>query len=566
MLLVATSGSPGLSLAASCTDQWSMYQHDPSHHAAPACSAITPTTVATLHPSWLFQTSQPITATPTVVNGKVYVGDAGGTFYAIDAATGQKPAGWTNFSVKSFSCKNTTATADLHTPSYGEITDTAAVGSVPGLDGGNPVVFFGGGGTVFALDATSGACLWATDLDPNNTSSSMEVESSPVLFQHGGGMTEVIVGSDSTESAGSSAPPGLQALNAKDGSLIWKYEPENDSTVTTLLTATITNGCGDMWSSPALDALALGNDGLAVGTTGNCPNADASPAAVDTAHLQAGCPAPGSAPSLEGIVALDATTGCRQWRWSEPPNAYTGTQYPDGGDTDIGSSPILGQITGPNGAEMAVLDGSKSGYMYALDESTGKQVWAAQPAQPGETGPSFAGAIGGFIGSSAFDTETSPVLGAVPTVVGATAILTPFDGNGAPTPDTTLVCVTVASGSPAPAQHCDPLRAASLHAVDANNGSTLWQGLISLPSYAATTTTNGVVFAPSTTGFSIDAYSALTGTPLWSFATGGAMSSGAAIVGPSVFVGAGTAQQFGPSGTPTIPPDQVSGVWCFSVA
>jgi len=543
-----------------------MYQHDPLHHAAPSCSAINPATVATLHPSWLFQTSQPVTASPIVANGRVYVGDAGGTFHAIDATTGKTPAGWTDFSVSSFSCPNTTATSDQHAPSYGVITDTAAVGLVNGYNNG-PVVFFGGGGTVFALDATTGSCLWATDLDPNNPKSSMEVESSPVLFQHGNnGMTEVIVGSDSNESAGSSAPPGLQALDAKTGTLIWKYEPENDSTVTTLTTSTITNGCGDMWSSPALDASALGNDGLAVGTTGNCPNGSQSPAAVDTTNLQVNCPTPGAAPSLEGIVALDATTGCRQWRWSEPPNNYTGTGFPDGGDTDIGSSPILGGIDGPNGAENVVLDGSKSGYMYALDEATGSQVWASQPAQPGETGPTFAGAIGGFIGSSAFDNVTLPLLGSRPTVFGATAILTPFDGNGVPEPDTTLVCVDISSGTPAAATHCDPLRVASLHAIDADTGQVRWQGLISLPSYAATTTTNGVVFAPSTTGFSIDAYSAVTGTPLWSFPTGGAMSSGAAIVGSSVFVGAGTAEQFGPSGTPSIPPDQVSGVWCFSVA
>lgn len=560
--LFATTTGSGLSLVGACTDQWSMYQHDPAHHAAPSCSAINPLNVTAMHPAWLFQTPQPVTATPTVAGGQLYVGDAGGTFYDINAATGADPAVWT-FSIAKFSCPGDPAATDQHTPSYGGITSSAAVGSVPGL--ADPVVYFGGGGTLFALDAKNGNCLWAQDLDPQNPTSAMEVESSPVLLRNGDNLaSEVLVGSDVNESPGSSAPPGLQAFDAKTGALLWKFEPENNTTVGTLSSAPDTDGCGDVWSSPALDQHATGNGhsaGLVVLTTGNCPQlATEQPGVADQ---PAACPhSPASSPpELEGIAALDAATGCLVWRWSEPPSAYTGTNYPDGGDTDIGSSPILGAIKGPNGAENVVLDGSKSGHMYALDELTGSTVWAAQPAQPGETGPAFAGAIGGFIGSLALDNVNGR-----PTVFGSTAIPMPFDGNGAPSPDTTLVCVDTSSGTPAPAQHCDPLRLASLHAVDADTGSTLWQGLVSLPSYAATTTTNGVVFAPSTTGFAIAAYSALTGIPLWAFPTGGAMSSGAAIVGPSVFVGAGTAQQFGPPGTPTIPPAQVNGVWCFTVA
>lgn len=559
--LLGTTG-PVASPAGACADQWSMYQHDPAHHANPTCSDINPLSVLSMHPAWLFRTPQPVTATPTVSNGQVYVGDAGGTFYDIDAATGSQTPVWT-FSIGKFSCPGDPETTDQHTPSYGGITSSAAVGPVQGL--GDPVVYFGGGGTLFALDAKSGSCLWAQDLDPQNPTSAMEVESSPVLLKNAtGAATEVLVGSDVNESPGSGAPPGLQAFDAKTGKLLWKFEPESNTTVATLSSAPDTDGCGDVWSSPALDTQATGNGhnaGLVVLTTGNCPQlATETPGtAVDPVP----CPhAPASAPpELEGIAALDAATGCLTWRWTEPPSAYTGTNYPDGGDTDIGSSPILGRIDGKNGQENVVLDGSKSGSMYALDELSGSLVWSAQPAQPGETGPAFAGAIGGFIGSSALDDVNGR-----PTVFGATAIPMPFDGNGAPSPDTTLVCVDVSSGTPAPAQHCDPLRLASLHAVDADTGHTLWQGLASLPSYAATTTTNGVVFAPSTTGFAITAYSATTGTPLWAFPTGGAMSSGAAIVGPSVFVGAGTAEQFGPSGTPTIPPAQVNGVWCFTVA
>jgi outer membrane protein assembly factor BamB len=576
---------------AGCADQWAMYQHDASHHGSAPCSVITPLTVAGLHPAWFFSTSQPVTASPTVVGGQVYVGDAGGTFYDIDAATGR--ARW-SFSVRapSYRCaQDATVAGDRHTPSYGEITSSAALASLPGQ--ADPTVFFGGGGTLFALDAVNGQCRWAVDLDPQNPTSAMEVESSPVVFLRpadtsapaGQGpageqatgtppVPEVIVGSDSNESPGGSAPPGVQAFDADNGALLWKFEPENDTTVATLDSPSDTNGCGDVWSSPALDPLwvpptpdpggGAAGDGLVVATTGNCPLGRASPGVAED---PADCPYhPLLAPQDEGIVGIDATTGCLQWRWSEPDSLYTNPSFPDGGDTDIGSSPILATI----GADRrkVVIDGSKSGYMYALEESSGSELWRSQPAQPGETG-FFAGAIGGFIGSSALG-----AIDGLPTVFGATAIPAPFGGGGIETSggpgggpsvnlDTSLICV----GGPPPApdvEHCDPLRLASLHAVDATTGAVRWQGLVSLPSYGAVTTTNGIVFAPSTTGFSLVAYSADTGTPLWAFPTGAAMSSGAAIVGSSVFVGAGTALSSGPGAT-SLPP-QNNGVWDFTLA
>jgi outer membrane protein assembly factor BamB len=250
------------------------------------------------------------------------------------------------------------------------------------------------------------------------------------------------------------------------------------------------------------------------------------------------------------MAALDATTGCLVWRWTEPVNQYSNPALADGGDTDIGSSPILTTVRTASGPQAAVIDGSKSGYMYALSETAGTTLWASQPAEPGQTGAALAGAIGGFIGSSALG-----IAGGRPTVFGATAILAPFSGAGVQfsgpaglpevTPDTTVLA--------------DPTRLASLHAVDAATGAVRWQALVSLPSYAAVTYSQGVVFAPSTTGFSLVAYDAGTGLPLWAFPTGASMSSAAAVVGPSVFVGAGTDQ------APGVPP-QATGIWRFTLS
>jgi outer membrane protein assembly factor BamB len=124
----------------------------------------------------------------------------------------------------------------------------------------------------------------------------------------------------------------------------------------------------------------------------------------------------------------------------------------------------------------------------------------------------------------------------------------PCDGGQVPAcPDATLAS--------------NPTRAVSLHALDAATGAVVWQAP-SLPTYAAATYAGGVVFAPSTVGFSADAYDADTGVPLWSFPMGGAAASGMAIVGASVFVGAGLA--FESEGGAEMPP-QMNGVWSFGL-
>ncbi|HZT67871.1 MAG TPA: PQQ-binding-like beta-propeller repeat protein [Acidimicrobiales bacterium] len=519
---------------------WPMYQQNISRTGAACDTNITPQNAATLHPAWFTPTAGPVTATPTVADGKVFVGDDSGTFNAFDQASGSTV--W-SFSINaSHVCHGNTIGPDHHAVSYGPFTSTAAVSGI-GHDV-DPVVFFGGGGTLYAADAATGACLWAQDLDPSHPTSAMEVESSPVVATIGG-VPEVIVGSDSNEgNSPASGPPGVQAFNARSGALLWKFEPEmptGQQTVDSLASTRLTDGCGDVWTSPAVDPAfsGTGGQGLVVFATGNCP------------------PSPATGTTVEGITAVYANNGEPAWRFQEPGNLYTGSQYPDGGDTDFGSSPIITSVAGTH----AVIEGSKSGYVYAVAESTGTKIWGIQAAQPGELG-SGPGAIGGFIGGAALGSAAPPTAAASPAWFGATAIPAPFTGAGIPSVDTSLACVDTTSGtSTAGTSACDPLRAASLHAVDASTGKVLWQAPISLPSYAAVSYVGGpagggVVFAPSTTGFSIVAYDADTGTPLWSFPLGAAVASGTAVVGSSIYLGTGIYE-----GGQSVP--GVNGVWSF---
>jgi outer membrane protein assembly factor BamB len=579
-----------------------MYQHDQAH-TADGCSSLTPLLAATLHPAWFASTAGAVTAEPVVADGTVFVGDSTGVFHAVSEATGATR--WTFSITAAHSCfvDQPDPYTDQHAGGFGTITSSAAFVADPA-----PTIYFGGGATLYALNADTGACEWAQDLDPDSPRSEIEIESSPVV-DTATRPPEVIVGDDDNSGAGRQVT-GAFAFDARTGALLWRYQPERDITLypsqfggSDALTLSCGDGtpnadctpshvpglglneltwadaCGDVWSSPVLDpsfidpagdnsyqsvtprasvdpvwqpkqitATGLASrDGLVVVGTGNC-GANPTPATTyahdDYAHT-------------EGDFALDPVTGVRVWNWFEPPNLYN-TDSPDeagSGDDDFGSSPVLATIPDTDfparadpcpsfwGSTTLVLQGSKSGYAYGVCERTGTEVWGTQAAQPGQLSPDLVGAVGGFIGS--------PSLGLAdgrPALFVAAAIPLPFAGDGIPEPDTSLVT--------------HPGRLLLVQALDAATGRIVWK-TVAGPSYAATTYSDGVVFAASTTTFSLIAYDADTGLPLWHFPLGAAVASGAAIAGPNVIVGSGLSEK--EEDGSTIPPG-ANGIWCFVTA
>jgi outer membrane protein assembly factor BamB len=424
---------------------------------------------------------------------------------------------------------------DQHGVSFGEIPGTAAVAQI---GTGDPTVFVVGGGTLYALDALTGAYKWSQDTDPAKPTSSVETESSPVV-DLSTTPPEVLIGNDTNQSSGI-ALTGLMAFNAQTGALLWKYEPETDRVVHDLTSGDGTgNACGDVWSSPALDAAR----GLVMFATGDCPQTAA-----------------GQFDTIETVYALNVHTGTRVWDFPEPSNAYdTYGNPPNDGDTDFGASPIITGVNDTFGHPI-VVEAGKSGYVYGLDEANGTAVWQVQAAQAGQLSPQLVGAVGGFIGSPALGVSNGK-----PAVFLTSAIFTPLTGAGAdlaapPYPacagfPSTLpglpVCLDTSLAG-------DPTRVASLHAVSVSDGSVLWQAPISTPTYAPATYSNGVVYAPSTTSFAMAAYNADTGTPLSVFPLVSSGASGASIVGSSIFLGSGISE-----GGVTVP--GLSGIWSFTV-
>jgi polyvinyl alcohol dehydrogenase (cytochrome) len=483
--------------------QWGMYGGNPARTFEAACdSPINPLTVPTLLPAWPpFKTTGTVTASPVVVDGKLFVGDWSGAMYAIDTEQGT-PA-WKPYQ-----------TTPAPGAAFGPIVSSAAVADVAIGTETRRLVIFGAGPRVYALDANTGSPstepteVWVSDFgqlveDPGEPDPT-EVESSPVVWND-----RVYVGMDTHDRPASAvgdckgatgAIPctgGLLVLDAATGKLLWKFDPElgvvigaNGVPLTTPPADRPHSGCGGIWGSPTLDATA----GIVYFGTANCQSNN--PDAWNTPHAEA-------------ITALDANTGTVIWTFQpHVPENHA--------DWDFGATPNL--FTDASGRKVLGA-GNKDGSYYALDAATGAPIWSPPHVAYGDPfGDDFA--IGGFIGSPAVS-HFDDGAGEKVYVVGGTAIGPPIGEEGIK---------------------------GYYHAINAADGKNPWAdpvtgeiptGGIGGPSYAASATVNGVVFSGALDNL-FKAYEAGSGALIWAMPLLGPISSGPAIVGDTVYVGSGT--------------------------
>jgi outer membrane protein assembly factor BamB len=450
-----------------------------------------------LRPAWVFNTSSPVTAQPAVVDGVLYVGAFDGKFYALNAIDGSEK--WT-YDVTPHDTEKT---------DYGKIPNSAAVATI----GSNKqVVIFGGGETLFVLDASNGALLAKQCLDrvdptckpPAGTSTTSEIESSPVVFTDGLDGLHIVVGTDVNE-ADHSGPVGLYSLHlSSNGTLSpdWYFNPETGDTATgadALASATTSgHGCGDVWSSPSVD---LGTRSVVFGT-GNCNH----PTEVGPHRVKL----------TESTIALNLDSGAMRWQAAPYDEA-------NGLDVDFGATP---NMLDPG----HVGEGGKDGnyYVYPLDGPPG---WKVQVA----TGSS----IGGMIASTA----VGYVSNGHQAVFAASAIpVSPNNMQGSITNDV---------------QH--PNQAFSVHAVDTVTHAVLWDTPTG-PAFAAPVFANGVVFVPDTTNDALLAIDADTGVVLHAQPVNAPPSSPVAVVGRSVYMGCGTTQ----NSPPLSAISALGGIWSFT--
>jgi polyvinyl alcohol dehydrogenase (cytochrome) len=352
---------------------WPTYGHD-AQHTFDGRTTLTESTAKTLRQAWFFPTADAVTATPTVVNGVVYVGSWDDYFYAVSLETGKLL--W----------KRRLQSQNAVTPYPGEphrnmTSDGGLVSSSawfqPGSTTRPSLVIFGGGYTLYALNAATGAVYWKHDYtgqpgrppDPNEDGT--RIFSSPVVSD---GL--VLFGVDVDGQQDSRGY--LVGASLATGDPVWEFQTDVNAEGTIL-----NDGCGSVWSSgTVLPAL-----GLVVYGTADCNFANQEPYAI-------------------AILALHIATGRLAWVYRP---AITDLQC----DFDFGATANAG--VDAQGSAFFLGEGGKDGTYYALDPATGALRWS--------TNVVFGGFSGGFIATTAFDGQS---------VYGATALgdFGRFESNG----------------------------------------------------------------------------------------------------------------------------------------
>lgn len=357
LVLTACSGvsaTPGtLPVRAPGPYDWPSYGHDAQHTFA-GRTTLTPTTAGTLKQAWFFRTGDAVTATPTVVDGTVYAGSWDDYFYAVDLATGRLR--W----------KVRLRSQDAITPYPGEkvrdiTSDGGLVTSSAWYEPGNGIrpdlVIVGGGFTLYALDAETGATYWShdytgrPDLPPNPNKDSTRIFSSPVVVGD-----KVLFGVDVDGSFGYRG--SVVAASLDTGAPVWNFQ--TDASVDGYF---LNDGCGSVWSSGTV----LPAQGLVV---------------FDVADCQFSNPPPYN----ETVFALHIETGSLAW-------VFRPVRPDPTCDLDFGATPNAGLA--PDGTATFLGVGSKDGIYYSLDPATGQQRWATRVV--------FGGFTGGFIATAAYD-------------------------------------------------------------------------------------------------------------------------------------------------------------------
>ncbi|HEY7917768.1 MAG TPA: PQQ-binding-like beta-propeller repeat protein [Acidimicrobiales bacterium] len=332
---------------------WPTYGHD-AQHTFHGVTSLTPTTAGKLRQAWFFPTGDAVTATPTVVNGTVYAGSWDGNFYAVELATGAllwKYRLQPQHAVTPYPGENPRdGTSD-----GGLVTSSAWYEAG---DGSRPdLVIFGGGYTLYALDARTGGLYWSHDYTgrpeapPDPSQDGARIFSSPVVVA---GL--VLFGVDVDGSNGYRGY--IAGADLATGRPVWEHQTDADTA------GRIQNdGCGNIWSSGTV----LPRSGLVVFDVADCNFANPPPLS-------------------ESVVALHVADGRVAWVF-RPARSDTSC------DLDFGATPNAGIAAGGGTSFLGV--GGKDGTYYSLDPNTGREKWA--------TNVVFGGFSGGFIGTTAFD-------------------------------------------------------------------------------------------------------------------------------------------------------------------
>lgn len=453
---------------------------------------LTTSSVKNLAPAWEFPTGDAVTATPTVVDGTVYVGSWDGWFYAIDFTTGalrwkyQLNAQHAVTPYPGEPVRDDSSDGGLVTSSAWYEPGTA-VGRSSGGKARPNLVIFGGGYTLYALNAQTGQLYWEHDYtgrpwlppDPNNDDT--RIFSSPVVVGN-----SILFGVDTDGEQNSRGYVVSASLTTGDPR--WEYQDDVNSQGKIL-----NDGCGNVWSSGTV----LPAAGLVVFDSADCDFSDPPP-------------------TSESVFALRISDGALVWR-------YRPLRAENECDLDFGGSVNAGLDA--DGAATFLGVGSKDGTYYSINPKNGALRWS--------TNVVFGGFSGGFIATAAYDGHR---------VFGSTAIgdYGRFEGNGE---------VHCDPGNPRDTAEQEP----SVHAFNAANGSIAWQAS-NAASFGATTVAGPMTFNCPAFGPVVQVRLAANGKLLDQAALPNDCWSGIATVGDALVLGTGSSASGSPDGVILLTP------------
>ncbi len=332
---------------------WPSYG-DNAQHTFTGRTTLTSSSVRALKKAWFFPTSDAVTATPTVVGGTVYAGSWDDYFYAVDLETGKL-----RWKVRLHSQNGITPYPGQHprtSDSDGGLV-TSSAWFEPASANRPALVIFGGGYTLYALEARNGSMYWTHTysglpgpLEPNVDDS--RIFSSPVVVGN-----DVIFGVDVDGQPGSAGY--VVAADLDTGDPVWEFQTD----VATPGGPVLDDSCGSVWSSGTV----LPDLGLVVFGTADCHEA-------------------GNALYAESIIALRVSNGTLAWEYSPLRGAPVC-------DFDFGASANAGVSS--RGVTTFLGEGNKDGTYYSLDPATGRLLWSSNVV--------FGGGSGGFLGTTAYD-------------------------------------------------------------------------------------------------------------------------------------------------------------------
>jgi polyvinyl alcohol dehydrogenase (cytochrome) len=299
-----------------------------------AATAISPASAGGVTRAWTWKPAAPtkpgqpsgLLASPTVFNGRIYIGANTGVFYALDEATGRVI--WHRFLgfVPTLTCGHL------------GIVATATVAKDP-VTKVLTVYVAGGNGYLYALNAATGNVAWRSVIAiPSKTVSDYYDWSSPTLAHN-----RIYVGVSSNCDRPLAAG-GLKEYNQSTGTMVAFYRTFPGHAV-----------APSIWSSAVVNARA----GTVFVTTGNGPGGDP-----------------------ESVVRLAANGLGRQDAWQVPAGQR-------GSDSDFGGSPTLFSATLGGVPTQMVGACNKNGTYYAWRQGnlSAGPVWQQAVGAPYTSGP-----------------------------------------------------------------------------------------------------------------------------------------------------------------------------------